>query len=260
MSNQKKLIEFYENSNQLLNAAVDKIIVEVVNRRKNFDVAQTIVLTGCSPLAGTTSVSISLAIAMAMTGRKTALIDCDVRKAVEYKKLNENTQIGLADYLSNAKETTDNIEDIIYDTNIECLKFVPCGESNENPTRVLCSEQMDVFLDSLKKRFDCIIFDFPSFSVVPDVQIMFAKCEGIIFVSSLGETKKAQIKDAKRLIAPYAEKYYGMIINKVSLDVYKSNVKNYDYYLLDKNGKQKFENSDAYKKRKKNKKKEGATK
>lgn len=248
----KTPIELYENESQLLNSSIDKITVEVIKRKKSESSNQTILLTGCSPLAGTTSVSISMAIAMAATGRKTILVDCDVRKARKYKKLNDNVKVGLANYLSIQNDNCDNIADIIYDTNKDNLSYIPCGDSLENPTRILCSEKMNSLISYLKDKYDCVLFDFPSFSVVPDVQIMFGKSNGIILVTALGETKKSQIKDARRILAPFKDSYYGMIINKTPKDIYKRNVKNYDYYLLGKDGKQHFENNLAYKNRKKN--------
>ena len=105
-------------------------------------------------------------------------------------------------------------------------------------------------MEELRTSFDCIILDCPSINVVPDAQIMFKKVDGIIVVSALGETKRTQIKDTRQLIAAYKDKYYGMIINKIPLDIYKKNVKNADYYLTDKKGKQRFEKVKAYKKHK----------
>ena len=67
----KKQIELYENTNQLLNASIDKITVELIKKRSNGEFAQTVIITGCTPLVGTTTVSIGIAIAMASTGRKT---------------------------------------------------------------------------------------------------------------------------------------------------------------------------------------------
>ena len=75
----KNVVTLYENKNQLVNAAIDKIVVEVFNHQISENV-QSILLFGASPLAGTTTTSIDLAIAMAATGRKTLLVDCDVRK------------------------------------------------------------------------------------------------------------------------------------------------------------------------------------
>lgn len=245
----KDKIYLYEIGNQLLYAAIDKITVEIINKKKT-DGPQVIALTGSSPLAGTTSTSISVAIAMAASLRKTVLVDCDLRKSGQYKKLNERAEKGLADYVSTKTEETVLVDDLVYPTNVDNLFYISCGRTEENATRILCSEKLDVFIEELKNTFDCIILDCPSISVVPDAQIMFKKVDGIIVVSALGETKRSQIKDTRQLIAAYKDKYYGMIINKIPIDIYKKNVKNADYYLPDKNGKQRFAKNKAYKKRK----------
>lgn len=245
----KKPVVLYENENQLLNSSIDKITVKLLNKKTNKDNSQVILTTGCSPLAGTTSVSISIAIAMAASARKTLLIDCDVRKAPKYKKLNDEARIGLANYLSSKEGVTTKSAEIIYDTNIDCLSVIPCGDTNESPTRILCSNRFVSLLNEVKSSFDCIIMDFPSVSVVPDAQVMFGKVDGIIFVAALGETKRSQIRDARRIIMPYIDNYYGLIINKAPMDIFKSNVKESDYYLLDRNGFQRFEKSRAYKRK-----------
>ena len=240
MQNNKKKIELYESTSQIANAAIDRIVVEVFNKRESEKGGQTILLTGCSPLAGTTSTCISLAIAMANTKRKTLLIDCDVRKAIQYKKLNRETTVGLANYLLEDSEKGCGIEDIVYDTNVEDLFYVPCGEYYENATRILCSAKMLELIDSVKGQYDCVIFDLPSINIVPDAQVLFGQVDGIVLVAALGETRKSQIKDAKRKVTPFAENYYGMIINKVEKDVYRRNLKDYDYYFVDKKGQQKL--------------------
>lgn len=250
MKGQRTTINLYENTDQILNASIDKIIVELIDMNRDKANAHMVVLTGCSPLAGTTSTSISLAIAMANTGRKTALVDCDVRKAEDYKKLNDDLKKGLANYISGENPSI-LVDDVIYDTNIDNLNYIPCGETNGNPTRILCSEKMDDLLGNLKERFDFVFFDFPSFNVAPDSQIMFTKVDGVIFVAALGETKRSQMKDARRISNILGEKYYGLILNKVPKDIFKANVKGYDYYLIGKNGKQKFDSNGAYAKKRK---------
>lgn len=245
----KKTINLYENKNKLLDAAIDKITVEIIGKKKE-EGAQFIAMTACSPLAGTTSTSISLAIAMAATSRKTVLVDCDVRKSGIYKKLNDQAGKGLTDYISAKSDMRASVDDLLYETNVDDLYYIPCGITDENPTRILCSEKFDQLMGELGQRFDYIILDCPSISVVPDAQIMFKKVDGIILVAALGETKRTQIKDARRLMAAYKGQYYGMIINKIPRDIYKKNVKNADYYLTDKKGRQRFEKFKAYRKRK----------
>jgi capsular exopolysaccharide synthesis family protein len=245
----KEQINLYEIGNQLLYAAIDKITVEIINKKKN-EGAQALALTGCSPLAGTTSTAISIAIAMAASSRRTVLVDCDLRKSEEYKKLNDRTKKGLADYVSARTEVMLSADDLIYPTNVDNLFYIPGGRTEENATRVLCSEKVDTLIEELRNTFDCIILDCPSISVVPDAQIVFKKVDGIIVVSALGETKRTQIKDTRLLMDNYKEHYYGLIVNKITRDIYKKNVKNADYYLTDKKGNQRFAKNKAYKKRK----------
>ncbi len=240
MKNEKKVIELYENSNQIVNAAVDRIVVELFNKRNESEGGQAVLLTGCSPLAGTTSTCISLAIAMANTKRKTLLVDCDVRKSIQYKKLNKEVTKGLANYLLEIPEKDNCIEEVIYATNVEDLYYIPCGKYFDNATRILCSLKMKDLIATAKQQFDCIIFDLPSLAIVPDAQVLFGSVDGIALVTALGETRKKQIKDAKRKIAPFGEKYYGMIINKVDTKVYRMNLKDYDYYFVNKEGEQKL--------------------
>lgn len=250
MTEKKKTINLYAKDEQIVNAAVDKIVVDLFNKRQEEQGGQVIVLTGCSPLAGTTYTSIALGIAMAASQRKTLVIDCDVRKAIKYKKLNEEASSGVADYLLDDKVT---VEDVIYDTNIENMSYMPCGEYSEHSTRVLCSPKMRELIAEVREKYDCVLLDVPSITIVPDAQILFPEVDGIILLSALGETRKKQIKEAKMKVAPFGLKYYGMIVNKIPLDVYRQNVQDYDYYFVDKKGEQKFHKSEAYQKYKRKK-------
>lgn len=236
----KDVIELYENSDQISKAAIDRIVVEIFNRRTDSKTGQAVLLTGCSPLAGTTSTCISLAIAVANTKRKTLLVDCDMRKALQYKKLNEATTVGLSDYLMQTPEVSESLDDIVYKTNVEELYYIPCGGYNFNATRILCSVRMKELISKVKDQYDCIIFDLPSIAIVPDAQILFGDVDGIVLLAALGETRKKQIKDAKRKVSGFADNYYGMIVNKVEKDIYRRDIRDYDYYFVDKRGRQKL--------------------
>lgn len=238
-----KRIDLYENKNQLICSAIDRIVVEIYNKKGAEQKSQSIIFTGCSPVAGTTTTCIGLSIALANAEWKTLLVDCDVRKSMKYKKLNKETSAGLGDYLIKDK----SIKDIVYDTNIDNLSYIPCGSYSENSTRMLCSQNMKQLIAYAKESYDFVIFDCPSIHVVPDAQVLFNDTDGIVLVAAAGETTKSQLRDAKRKVNKFSEKYYGMIVNKLDLEQYRKNIKSYDYYFVDDRGEQKLSGSKAKK-------------
>lgn len=238
----KPKIQLYSNTDQMLNDAIDRIVVEIHNKKESDNGAQKILLTGCGPQCGSTFVSIGLGISFAAAKWKTLIIDCDLHKVRELKKLNEKTGKGLSDFLlEEPSNGTLDFEEIIYSTNFENLSYIPCGKSATSPVRLFCSGMMKQLLQYVNGKYDYIIFDFPSVAVAPDAQILFGDVDGIILISALEGVTKRQIRDAKRKVQPFAEKYYGMIINKMDMDLYRKYVKRYDYYFMDKDGNQKLD-------------------
>jgi len=256
---EKRQLQLYCNSSQVMNDAIDRIVVEIHNKQRKQGEAHKILLTGCGPQCGNTSICIGLGISFATSKWKTLIVDCDLRKKQDFKKLNENTEKGLSDFLkSEQSEEKFEFNEIIYPTNVENLYYIPCGKYAASPARLFCSNVMQNLLTYVNENFDYVIFDFPSIAVAPDAQILFGEVDGIILVSALEGVTKKQIREAKRKVIPYAEKYYGMIINKIEMNLYRNYVQRYDYYFFDKNGNQKLAGKSAkkYRKRSKNVNKE----
>ena len=218
-------IKLYREESPLINDATDRIVVQLF-KRKSVNDGKMIIFTGCSPASGTTALSINLAIALSLFGRKTLLIDCDLRKSSCYKRLGAISQSGLSDFLA-GKVSKD---DIIHNTNYKLLDYIACGEAQQSPVRLLCSADMVELAGFLKKEYEYIIADTPPITVSPDADILFPVVDGIALVAGLGMTTKKQIWDARRAIQGYPDKYYGLIINKVDLKQYGRYVINYDYF------------------------------
>jgi capsular exopolysaccharide synthesis family protein len=226
---ENRTIEFYHNESQFMNDAVDRIVVKVHHYKKAYS-KKSILLTGCSPACGVTTMSINLAIALSMAGWKTLLVDCDLRKGLKYKRFGEKAMLGLSDYL--AKKTV--IEKVINKTNYESLDYVSCGSQYTSPVRLLCSADMTSFMDYANKEYEYIIMDFPSINVVSDANILFQNVDGIVLVAGLNQTTKKQLWDAKYSVAAYNEKYYGLIINRVDMKQYGKSIQDYDYFKQQK--------------------------
>jgi capsular exopolysaccharide synthesis family protein len=218
-------IDFYCSESQVMNDSIDRIIVELhaFNIKNN---SKSILFSGCGTKSGTTTIAINLAIALSLSGWKTLLVDCDLRKLTKYKRLNEKTEIGFSDYLSRKLKK----EEVIYKTNYKNLEYIPSGTIANNPVRLLCSAMVDEFMSQVKEGYDYILFDFPSLNIVSDANIFFPYVDGIALVAALKQTTKRQLKDARRKVMEYQDKYYGLIINQVDMSQYKKYIKDYDYF------------------------------
>lgn len=218
-------IKLYCNDSQIMNDAIDRIIVEIHSYKKQFG-NKSILLSGCGSKSGTTTIAINLAIALSMSGWKTLLVDCDLRKEKKYKRLNEDIKIGLSDYLSKDIE----LNEATFNTNYELLEYIPGGSVANSPVRLFCSAKMEQFVSEVKDEYDYIIFDFPSLNIVSDASILFPYVDGIALVGAMNQTTKKQLRDARRKVSSYRDKYYGLIINQVHKTEYKKYIKDYDYF------------------------------
>ena len=226
---EQNAINLYREESPPINDAIDRLVVQVLNRKSVND-GKMIILTGCSPASGTTAISINLAIALSLAGRKTLLIDCDLRKSSRYKRLGDVSRFGLSDFLAGKV----NKDGIIHNTNCKLLDYIACGETHQSPVRLLCSADMVELTGFLKKEYEYIIADTSSINASPDAGILFPSVDGIAFVVGLGQTTKKQIWDARLAIQEYIDKYYGLIINRVDLKEYGSYIKDYDYFTQSK--------------------------
>jgi capsular exopolysaccharide synthesis family protein len=221
----KKLVDFYSNTNQFINDAIDRIIVEI-HLKKQKDGYKKFMLSGCEPGVGTTTLAISLAISMANAGWKTILIDGDLRKIAKYKRLNENLELGLSDFLSGEHLYPQTV----YDTNHKNLFYIPSGGRAVNPISLLCSSKLDDLLEQLGKEYDYIVVDIPSITTAVDASVMASKMDGIILVSEYAKTDIRSIRESRDILNKSGGNIIGIVLNKINTPEYGHMMKNFDYY------------------------------
>ncbi len=221
----KILTDFYRHTNQFINDAIDRIVVEI-HLRKQRDGIKSVMLSGCEPGVGTTTLSISLAISLANAGWKTILIDGDLRKISKYKRLNEDITIGLSEYLLGA----DLYPNAVYGTNNRNLFYIPSGARVDNPISLLCSSRVDELMTQLGNEYDYIILDMPSITSTVDPNVLVSKMDAVILVAEYARTDIRSVRESKDIIHKAGGKLLGMILNKVKNSEYGHMMKHFDYY------------------------------
>jgi tyrosine-protein kinase Etk/Wzc len=127
---------------------------------------------------GKTFVSLNLSAIIAMAGKKTLLVGIDLRKPRLNKILKQGDEKGLSQYLIG--EGT--FEEMIRPTSVENLYFIPSGPIPPNPSELLDSDEMKLFIEKAKNEFDFVILDTPPVGIVSDALLIGNYSDMNIFV------------------------------------------------------------------------------
>lgn len=219
-------ITLYRCENKIVNDAFDNIVANICLQKEKKGY-KSFLLTGCEAGVGTTTIAVELAISLSMAGWKTLLLDCDMRKDTEYKRLNKDAKKGLTDYVKGLA----TMDDIICRTNWSLLDFIPGGSiEDENPLRMLYSQNLTNLMELLTDEYDYIILDVPSVNSSVDSHILSVKCDATLLVASLDGNSKKYLENSRDTLLKDGANLIGVIGNMVSLDQYKHYIKDYDYF------------------------------
>ena len=176
---------------------------------------------GCKVLAitstmqkeGKTTTSINTTIAIAESGKKVLLIDCDLRKPKLGSITKVNGKTGLSNVLIDSSLLASSIHR--YSENIDVLT---AGSIPPNPSELLGSERMKTLIDVLRERYDYIILDTPPVDMVTDAMVLAPVYDGVLLVIRMSYTLKPALTTAIEQLTYSGAKIIGTVLNSVDRD------------------------------------------
>lgn len=175
---------------------------------------KVIVVTSTGPSEGKSTVASNLAVVTAQEGKKTLLIDCDLRKPVQHKRFGLSNVTGLSDLL--AGETT--FVEVVQKSGINNLLVLTAGTKPPNPSELISSSKMKQFINTLRESLDFIIIDTPPILLVTDSQLLASFTDGYILTVASGETDRNAAAKSKELLNNVNAKILGVVLNKLNLN------------------------------------------
>ena len=173
---------------------------------------KVITMTSSVPNEGKSSVSFSLAKTLAESGKKILMVDADLRKSVMVAKYHiQGIDKGLSHYLTGQAE----IEDIIYETEVEGFYLAVAGPLTPDPTTLLDSEAFGQFISKVREDFDYVIIDAPPLGVVIDAVIIGKYSDGAVLVIEQGVIKRKVVQDVIKQLKKGEVRILGAVLNKV---------------------------------------------
>jgi tyrosine-protein kinase Etk/Wzc len=140
---------------------------------------------------GKSFVSTNIAAAFAISGKKTVILELDLRKPQISKTLNLDNRVGLSNYLIGRASINDIIKTSSFNHD---LFVIGSGPIPPNPSELLIHNELDELMAYLKKNFDEILIDAPPIGLVTDAQILARFADATIYLMRQNYTFKAQVK------------------------------------------------------------------
>ena len=141
---------------------------------------------------GKSTTSINLAYTFAEAGKKTLLIDADLRLPEVAKKLAIPRKPGLSNVLVGVDETNSGIKIASIDKNFFALTS---GEIPPNPSELLSSPKMSKVMQALRRDFEIIIVDLPPVTAVSDALVISPLLDGMVVVVREDYANKAAVAE-----------------------------------------------------------------
>ena len=177
----------------------------ITRRDSHVGGATVIAVTSALPGSGKTFVSMNLAAALAIKGRRVLLLDLDLRRAALSEDLLgvDNSSLGIVNYLVGSA----SVDDVIHRNvnGIEGLDLVPVGVIPPNPSELLDDPRMAQFVENEKSNYDYIFFDCPPIDIVADAMIVNPLVDMTLFIIRAGLFQRSMLPMVQEL---YDEKRY----------------------------------------------------
>lgn len=169
---------------------------------------RSFVITSAGAGEGKSTTTANLAISLAETGAKVALVDGDLRMPKLADYLAVEGAVGLTDVLIGRAE----LVDVVQRWGRGQLYVLPAGRIPPNPSELLGSAAMARLLETLTNQFDYVLIDAPPLLLVTDAAVVSKLAGGAILVAASGSTKKQDLAGAVRALESIGSRLLGIVV------------------------------------------------
>ncbi len=162
---------------------------------------------------GKSTVASHLALTVArFRGKKSLLIDADLRRPRTHQIFDVPKEPGLFECLSGEIDPLEAVKD----TPIENLKVIPAGRRVKSPAHLFEGDVMTEIFEKIKFYYDIVIVDSAPVIPVSDPMLISSVLDGVILVMLAGKTPQKVALRAKNILLDAKANLLGVVVNNMS--------------------------------------------
>lgn len=185
-----------------------------IQMNSRIDYPKSMLITSAIPSEGKSLLAANLAYSCANHGRRTILIDFDLRRPGLHKFCGVSNDRGLLTLVNeingeHGTEAERNALTEIYPN----LYVLPSGGKTRAATEMLERPDFDHLLNNLKKLCDILIIDSPPLGLFPDSMAMARKVDEVLFVTRYGKVARKVVKNLLSRVDETGANVLGVVLN-----------------------------------------------
>jgi len=193
---------------------------------------KTVLVTSSTQMEGKTTVAINLAITLAQLGKRTLLVEADLRNPFIHHAFGIPKEPGFTEVAigsANLDEATRSFVDLILgkvgveglteQRGLDNLFILPSGHQPPDPAEFLSAQGVASFLADIRQRYDYVVIDSAPVLPVADTSVLGSRVDGALFVIQVGQVARAALRRAKSLLGAAKARVLGVCLTRVRAEV-----------------------------------------
>ena len=186
-------------------------------------ISKVLLLMSTQPGEGKTITSCSLAISSAQAGKRTLLVDFDLRRPrlARVWGLKIEKERSFSHFLAsngNNEYDTKEFAKLVSPSGVECLDVIgSLPPDNVNPSSIMGSSIVPDFFNWARDNYDRVIIDSPPFGIVGDVMTLASLVDSVMIMCCPDRTHFKPIQHAARTLGESGATVIGVVVNDVEM-------------------------------------------
>ncbi|NJO67441.1 MAG: polysaccharide biosynthesis tyrosine autokinase [Rhodospirillales bacterium] len=199
-----------ENPSSMFGEAVRSVYTSVLISYSR-PAPRTVMITSSQPKEGKSTLAVCLARMCAISGKKTVLVEGDLRKPAVHKLTETTNSPGMVEYFRGEAD----LDAILQKDSATGAYVIPAGKLVVDPVKVLSSPQVRQLFTALSQQFDLVVIDTPPLMAVADARLIAPDIDATVFVVRWGRTNREVVRLGLKTLLETGANLSGVVLSRV---------------------------------------------
>ncbi len=209
-SSQNQIETELANSRSSLSEAFRSLVTNLGYSTAN-GLPEVLMITSSGEGEGKSTTASSIAMDIARLGKRTLLVDADMRRPTLHRIMDDRSQSGLTDILTGQK----TLSEVVHGSkSIDTLDYVSALPIPPNPSIILAGDNLTRFIQEARSKYDVVVLDCPPLLGLSDVPLVVKHVDGVLFVIDASSFHRGAVKSAMRRLSMSNANMLGVVLNR----------------------------------------------